>query len=142
MTQWIRSTFCSGGDCVEVAFTPTGVRLRDSKNPLQPSLRFTIQEWRAFIAAAGSGQFTPDKAIVRLTAVDGRLHDVLTGIARGLSNAEIAAELHITEDTVKTHVHRLLNRLEVPTRAAAVQRGWELGLLGHATAPTAPRRTA
>jgi ATP/maltotriose-dependent transcriptional regulator MalT len=142
MIRWIRSRFCSGGDCVEVAFTPTGVRLRDSKNPHRAPLAFTVQEWRAFIAGAAGGQFNPDKAIVRLSAVDGRLHQVLTGIARGLSNAEIAAELHITDDTVKTHVHRLLKRLEVPTRAAAVQRGWELGLLGHTTEPTAPRRTA
>ncbi|GAA0897836.1 DUF397 domain-containing protein [Pseudonocardia zijingensis] len=140
MTSWTRSSFCSGADCVEVAFTPTGVRLRDSKNPQQPPLRFSVEEWRQFIAAVG-GRPAPDKAIVRLSAVDGRLHEVLTLIARGLSNAEIGAELHLTEDTVKTHVRRLLARLEVPTRAAAVQRGWELGLLGHTT-PTGTGRSA
>jgi DNA-binding CsgD family transcriptional regulator len=46
--------------------------------------------------------------------------DVLELVAEGYSTAEIARALWITEDTVRTHIKRLLARLEARTRAQAV----------------------
>ena len=50
-------------------------------------------------------------------------------VARGLSNREIAAQLFVSENTVKTHCSRAFDKLGAARRTQAVQRGKELGLL-------------
>jgi DNA-binding NarL/FixJ family response regulator len=55
--------------------------------------------------------------------------DVLTHLARGLSNREIADALLLGESTVKTHLARIYAKLEVSSRHRAVGRAFELGLL-------------
>jgi DNA-binding NarL/FixJ family response regulator len=63
------------------------------------------------------------------TELSEREMDVLLGMTEGLSNAEIAAELVVAEDTVKTHARRLFRKLGAGDRADAVARGFRQGLL-------------
>jgi two-component system, NarL family, nitrate/nitrite response regulator NarL len=63
------------------------------------------------------------------TELSEREMDVLLGMTEGLSNAEIAAELVLAEDTVKTHARRLFRKLGAGDRADAVARGFRQGLL-------------
>jgi Domain of unknown function (DUF397) len=56
--DWMRSSFCETGSCVEVAFVGDNVALRDSKEANGPILQFSRSEWAQFLdAAARNNEF-------------------------------------------------------------------------------------
>ncbi|RIJ18259.1 winged helix-turn-helix transcriptional regulator [Henriciella mobilis] len=61
--------------------------------------------------------------------ISDRERDVLVLLAQGLSNKEIARELGVSPNTVKTHVARLYEKLEAGRRTQAVQKARDLGLV-------------
>jgi len=63
---------------------------------------------------------------------------VLTLIARGLSNGEIAQTLTLSEGTVKTHINRILAKLDLHDRIQAVILGYQTGLVTPSHQPRTP----
>jgi DNA-binding CsgD family transcriptional regulator len=79
---------------------------------------------------AGTGEpFAPNAASQQSLGITARELEILTLVARGLSNREIAAQLFVSENTVKTHCARVFDKVGAARRTQAVQRGKELGLL-------------
>jgi DNA-binding NarL/FixJ family response regulator len=80
-------------------------------------------------------QQMPPKAVETLTA---REMDVFRLITRGYSNAEIGGELFISDTTVKTHVTRLLQKLDLRDRAQAIVLAYQTGLFDSADTESPP----
>ncbi len=80
------------------------------------------------------GQYVPAEIATRmqgrvLSQLSPREMEVLTLVARGLSNKEIAAELGLVEGTVKIHVTNILSKLRVSDRTQAILAGVKQGLI-------------
>ena len=84
---------------------------------------------RRLLAAFGrlDGGGTPGRD--RVEQLTERETEVLTLIARGRSNAEIAGDLFVAEQTVKTHVGRILTKLHLRDRTQAAIFAYEMGLI-------------
>jgi DNA-binding NarL/FixJ family response regulator len=90
---------------------------------LAPSVTRRFIEEFASMRRASTTQQPPTGALTP------RETEVLTLVAEGLSNPEIAARLTVTEETVKTHVSRMLSKLGLRDRTQAVVYAYETGLV-------------
>jgi DNA-binding NarL/FixJ family response regulator len=89
---------------------------------LSPAVTRRVMD--AAVGAAPGGVDT-----TRLAVLSDRERDVLTEIAVGLANPEIAAKLHLSHATVRTYVSRLLTKLDARDRAQLVVLAYETGLV-------------
>jgi LuxR family maltose regulon positive regulatory protein len=89
------------------------------------------QSVERLLAALGQAAPSPTPAVLPLAEpIRERELDVLRCLAAGMSNPEIAGQLHLSSNTVKTHVRNLYGKLGVRRRSEALRRGRELGLIG------------
>jgi DNA-binding CsgD family transcriptional regulator len=76
-----------------------------------------------------TGPFIRNEARLEQLGITPRELNILEAIAAGLSNREIAEQLFVSENTVKTHAARLFEKLSAQRRTQAVQRAKEAGLI-------------
>ena len=84
---------------------------------------------RVLTPQRGAETFAVNEAALQSLGITKREYAVLEQLASGLSNKEIAASLHVSPNTVKTHIARLYEKLEVGQRVQAVQKAKELHLI-------------
>ena len=108
-----------------------GLRITRRRETIQETIRETVvvKEVVVRAEAAVPEPFAPNAARQQTLGITARELEILTLIARGFSNREIATQLFVSENTVKTHCARVFDKLGAARRTQAVQRGKELGLL-------------
>ncbi len=123
------------GALVAILFAAFGIWLGLRITSRRETIRETIVVKEVLVPAkapAGASApepFAPNTAQQQTLGITPRELEILTLVARGLSNREIAAQLFVSENTVKTHCARAFDKLGAARRTQAVQRGKELGLL-------------
>jgi DNA-binding NarL/FixJ family response regulator len=88
-----------------------------------------LERYRRVVAPAA-------RDAAQLDLLTEREHDVLRLMARGATNAEIAASLYVAEATVKTHVGSIFTKLGVRDRPAAIVFAYDHGVVSPGSAPT------
>jgi DNA-binding NarL/FixJ family response regulator len=95
-----------------------------------------VAEGQALFGPAIAGRLTAffqkggqmETAVVPFPELTGREREVLTLIAQGLNNHDIAARLHISGKTVSNHISNIFNKLRVADRAQAIVKAREAGI--------------
>jgi DNA-binding NarL/FixJ family response regulator len=107
----------------------TGYLLKDAqRDELFTAIR-TVAQGKAILAPAVTSRLLQQMRTPAQEALSAREVEVLSLVARGASNKEIACSLHLSEATVKTHLLHLFGKLGVTDRTAAVTVALERGLL-------------
>ena len=117
------------GALVAILFAAFGIWLGLRITRRREIVREVIREVPVPVAAPALEPFAPNSAQQQNLGITAREMEILNLVARGLSNREIAAQLYVSENTVKTHCARVFDKLGAARRTQAVQRGKELGLL-------------
>jgi DNA-binding CsgD family transcriptional regulator len=123
------------GALVAILFATFGIWLGLRITRRRETIRETVVVRKVLVPAGAAPfvpspvPFAPNTAQQQATGITARELEILTLIARGLSNREIATQLFVSENTVKTHCSRAFDKLGAARRTQAVQRGKELGLL-------------
>ena len=104
-----------------------GLRITRSRETIRETV--VLREVLVPAEAPALQPFVPNTAQQQTLGITPRELEILTLVARGLSNREIATRLFVAENTVKTHCARVFDKLGAARRTQAVQHGKELGLL-------------
>ncbi len=113
------------GGIVAAVFAVIGIRLGQKLTRTRTVERVVLQE----IRVPADGPFVKNDDAVARSGITPRELEILGLIADGLSNREIAARLFVSENTVKTHSSRLLDKLNAKRRTQAVQIAKDRGLI-------------
>lgn len=100
----------------------------EGESLIQPRVAQKILKMMVAMPAAGVGQSMKSDVKEKLGRLTSREREVLEGIAEGLNNKELADRFCIGHTTVKTHVNRMMQKLELRDRVEAVLFAIEAGL--------------
>ena len=121
------------GALVAILFAAFGIWLGLRITRRRETIRETVVVREVLVPAEAPAAFPHNaahqQAQQQALGITARELEILTLVARGLSNREIATQLFVSENTVKTHCARAFDKLGAARRTQAVQRGKELGLL-------------
>jgi len=108
-----------------------GQRITRGRAIVHETIRETnaVKEVPVSTEVAAREPFAPNVARRQSLGITAREFEILTLVARGFSNREIATQLFVSENTVKTHCARAFAKLGAVRRTQAVQLGKDLGLL-------------
>jgi DNA-binding NarL/FixJ family response regulator len=123
MCAGARGYILKGADKAEVLRTVTAVA--DGQALFGPAIANRLT---TFFQKGGQ----METAVLPFPDLTGREREVLTLIAQGKNNDDIAARLHITTKTVGNHISNIFNKLQVADRAQVIVKAREAGLGGHA----------
>jgi LuxR family maltose regulon positive regulatory protein len=113
----------------EGSITSDLVQLVQQGGSIDAHLMSYVDRLVADFHKARQDRLTPAFKVQALHALSPRETDILTLIAGGLSNKEIARSLYIGPETVKSHLKSVFTKLGVERRAQAVSRAQTLGLV-------------
>lgn len=112
---------------IALVFTALGIWL--AVKLMSPKTRVVVVEKPVPPAKTNGDHFVPDAHWIEKTGLSGRELEVLSLMAEGLSNQEIAEKLFLSTNTIKTHSARLFEKLEVSRRTQAVEKGRRMGII-------------
>jgi DNA-binding CsgD family transcriptional regulator len=116
---------------IAVIFTALGIWL--ALKLTKPKITTVVVEKKIYIdkevPAASSNGFTLDEQALSKSGISKRELEVLQLIAQGLSNQEIADQLFVSLNTVKTHSSNLFLKLDVKRRTQAIERAKKLSII-------------
>jgi ATP/maltotriose-dependent transcriptional regulator MalT len=119
------------GGLVALIFATLGIwlGLRMTGRQTEKEIVVVRETEKEVIVVRGTEPFVVNQARLEQLGITPREHEILTHIAAGLSTREIAEKLFVSENTVKTHSSRLLDKLNARRRTQAVQIAKEQGLI-------------
>ncbi len=110
---------------IAILFTGFGIWL--TLKLVKPKVKTVVVEREILVAA--DKPFELNQAVMQNLHISQRELEVLQLMAAGLSNSEIANQLHISLDTVKSHSKSLFSKMEVQRRTQAIEKARRLGLI-------------
>ncbi len=126
----VLTTYESNADILRaIEAGATGYLLKDTPRDELFAAIHTVAQGKAVLAPAVATRLLRQRQMPAEEALSVRELEVLTQVARGASNKEIARTLHLSEATVKSHLIHLFGKLGVADRTAAVTVALERGLL-------------
>lgn len=132
LLKWLELRFIILGHSFEIyigfiAIIFTGLGIWLALKLSKPKIEKVVVEKEVYIAR--DEKVVPDKSLISQLEISKRELDVLTLMAQGHSNEEIAAKLFVSLSTVKSHNQNLFVKLDVKRRTQAIEKAKRLNLI-------------
>ena len=106
-----------------------GIRLRRRKVEKEIVVQYVDREVERIVVQPAGAPAIGEIGIIGNDLLSPRENEVLLHLARGLTNREIAEQLFVSENTIKTHVNNIYSKLGVSRRTQAVSKAKEMNIL-------------